>query len=408
MPSATGRVRRRIRTFEGSARVSAVMLASTASVRATRLHAACARLRAMSDLEALIAEVARNDQLGQNEATTRFQAVDPILMGLGWPRNDIVPEYSVRDGKVDYCLRGNGRNLVLIEAKRAGTDLTGHQELLLRCALDEGAPLAALTDGLTWWLYLTRADGDWEQWRFSRIDLRSQDAASAATHLGRFLGKDNVTSGSAVEAAQREFDNRERDRRVRVALDATWRQVLGDPDGLLIDLVAEAVETETGHRPDDKTVHQFLLGKISQNPDASPAAEPPDRNGKEATDTDQTDRVLPPDADFTGRRPAAFWLDGGRHETANWQAVLSGVCELLVAEAGLRRFAEAVTPLKGKTRAYFNRDRDLLRTAVPIAGGDFFIEGNFSANDQVRHARSVLIAVRGPQGAGSFGIETTE
>lgn len=362
----------------------------------------------MSDLAALIADVARNDQLGQNEATTRFQAVEPILMDLGWRRNDIVPEYSVRGGKVDYCLRSDGRNLVLIEAERAGDDLAGHQEQLLRCALDEGAPLAALTDGLTWWLYLTRADGDWEQWRFSRIDLRSQDAASAAAHLERFLGKDNVASGGAVEAAQREFDNRERDRRVRAALDATWRQVLEDPDGLLIDLVAEAVETEAGHRPDDETVHRFLLGKIGQEPIAPPAAEPPDRNREEATDTDRTDRVLPPDTDFTGRHPAAFWLDGGRHETANWRAVLSEVCELLVAEAGLRRFAEAVTPLSGKKRAYFSWDRDVLRMAVPIAGGDFFIEGNFSANDQVRLARRALIAVRGPQGADSFGIEPTE
>ena len=62
----------------------------------------------MSDLEALIAEVARNDQLDQNEATTRFQAVDPILMGLGWPRNDIVPEYSVRGGKVDTACAATG------------------------------------------------------------------------------------------------------------------------------------------------------------------------------------------------------------------------------------------------------------------------------------------------------------
>ena len=350
----------------------------------------------MSDLAALIAEVARNDQLGQNEATTRFQAVDPILMGLGWPRNDIVPEYTVRGGKVAYCLRGNGRSLVLIEARRAGDDLAGHQEMLLRCALDEDTPLAALTDGLTWLLYLTRADGDWEQRRFARIDLRPQDAASAAAHLGRFLGKDNVTGGGAVEAARREIDDRERERRVRAALEATWRQVLGDPDGLLIDLVAEAVETEAGHRPDRETVHRFLLGKIDKEPVALPQR------------TDRTGRTLPPDADFTGLHPAAFRLDGGRHETANWRAVLSGVCELLVAEAGLRRFAEAVTPLRGKKRAYFSRDRDLLRMAIPIAGGDFFIEGNFSANDQVRHARAVLVAVRGPQGADSFRIEPTE
>ena len=46
--------------------------------------------------------------------------------------------------------------------KRTGTALTEHQEQLLGYAFREGVPLAALTDGLIWWLYLPTAAGSWE------------------------------------------------------------------------------------------------------------------------------------------------------------------------------------------------------------------------------------------------------
>ena len=85
--------------------------------------------------------------------------------------------------------------------------------------------------------------------------------------------------------------------------------------------------------------------------------------------------------------------------------MLAGTCELLVREAGLRRFAQAVEPIRGRTRTFFSADRSQLFMPVEIVGGEFFVEGNFSANDHVRRAREALIAVRGPQGADSFTIE---
>ena len=79
--------------------------------------------------------------------------MNPVIGALAWnvfDPNEVDREYSVRGGYVDYCLRSQARNLVLIEVKRAGADLTKHQEQLLRYAFDEGALLAVLTDGLVW------------------------------------------------------------------------------------------------------------------------------------------------------------------------------------------------------------------------------------------------------------------
>ena len=359
----------------------------------------------MSDLEALIAEVARNDQLGQNEATTRFQAVDPILMDLGWRRNEIVPEYSVRGGSVDYCLRVKGRNLVLIEAKRAGTDLTSHQEQLLRYAFEEGAPLATLTDGLTWWLYLPRADGNWEQRRFFSLDFRSQEASWAADHLARFLGRDGVVEGGAVEAAQQEFNSQERDRRVRAALDVTWQRVLGDPDGLLIDLVSDEVQGEAGHRPDRETVHQFLLGKMRQEttppPPATIAPTTPSVARRRPEQGSQFGRTVSPRRRAPGTSPTSFWLDGQNHTVNNWPDLLIAVCNLLIEGAG-DRFAERIAMLRTKTR--FTPEPEGTKPRQLANGMWLDVTNNAASSAALAH--NAVRAVRGPQGADSFRIDT--
>ena len=129
----------------------------------------------MPDLADHIARIANDEQLPQRvEEAARQTAVLPVLDALGWDcwdGNEVTPEFEVRGGRVDYCLQIPGRRLVLIEVKRTGTDLTGHQEQLLRYAFDEGVPLAALTDGRVWWLYLSTAAGNWEQRRFFNIDF---------------------------------------------------------------------------------------------------------------------------------------------------------------------------------------------------------------------------------------------
>ena len=217
----------------------------------------------LSDLEELIAQVAAIDFSQGSEQATREMAVNPIIGALGWNTmkpEEVAREFLVRGGKVDYCLRGQMRNLVLIEVKRAGTDLSEHQEQLLRYAFDEGVSLAVLTDGLVWWLYLPMVGGNWEQRRFSRTDLRAQRPADTASTIHRFLNRDGIISGDALEEAKREFESQERDRLVRGALQEAWRQVLSDTQGLLPDLLAEAVTEISGHAPERDTIAEFLQG----------------------------------------------------------------------------------------------------------------------------------------------------
>ncbi|MYD93214.1 MAG: hypothetical protein F4Y02_05875 [Chloroflexi bacterium] len=191
--------------------------------------------------------------------------MNTIIGELGWDtldRDEVAREYSVRGGRVDYCLRSQARSLVLIEVKRAGSDLAEHQEQLLRYAFDEGASLAALTDGLVWWLYLPMEKVSWEQRRFARVNFGEQQSADAAATLYRFLNRSGVVSGEVQEEAKREFESQERERRVRAALQDAWERVLGDPDSLLREELADAVRDISGHRPDWETIAGFLQGML--------------------------------------------------------------------------------------------------------------------------------------------------
>ena len=215
------------------------------------------------DLETLITRISLIDLSQGSEQATREIAVNPIIGALGWDTMDpeeVSREFSVRGGKIDYCLRGQMRNLVLVEVKRAGTDLTEHQEQLLRYAFDEGVGLAVLTDGLVWWLYLPMEKTSWEQRRFFSTNIATQRPAESASSIYRFLNRNSMISGEALEQAKKEFESQERERIVRGALHKAWRQVLGDPQGLLPDLLAEAVREISGHAPDRNTITEFLQG----------------------------------------------------------------------------------------------------------------------------------------------------
>ena len=74
------------------------------------------------------------------------------------------------------------------------------------------SPLAVLTDGLVWWLYLPMAGGSWEQRRFFRTNLREQHSGDAAAAIYRFLNREGLIGGEALEEAKREFKSQERDR----------------------------------------------------------------------------------------------------------------------------------------------------------------------------------------------------
>ena len=377
----------------------------------------------LSELTTHIARLAGSDFSRSSEQDTRERAVNPVIGALGWnvyDPNEVDREYSVRGGRVDYCLRAQERNFVLIEVKRAGTDLAEHQEQLLRYAFDEGVPLAALTDGLVWWLYLPTERASWEQRLFFRVNFREQEPAEAAVALFRFLNCDGVVGGESQDEAKREFESQERDRRVQAALQDAWQRVLRDPDSLVREELADAVEDISGYRPSRETVADFLHemsgnAKTDNRPLAAslpdPFSEPGFKDESRTRPIGQRGETKKPAQSSRTKSPSippvAFWLGGERHElhVRNWRQMLIQLCEHLAGETG-HVFVERASNIRGRKRPHFTSSPAELREPVHIPGTRLYVEGNVSAKGAEQIARRTLREVRGSDD--SFRIERAE
>lgn len=92
-----------------------------------------------------------------DEAATKQAIILPLLHLLGWNTyniDEVTPEFSVENRRVDYSLRLNSSNEVFIEVKKTGEELGNYQEQLLDYSFRQGVELAILTNGITWWFYL--------------------------------------------------------------------------------------------------------------------------------------------------------------------------------------------------------------------------------------------------------------
>ena len=96
--------------------------------------------------------------LRQSEALTRAVLIDPLLRELGWDTENaalVVPEYRGGRGSADYALVGEGKPVVMVEAKRLGSALEGAAEQGIGYCLSDGVPYFAVTDGARWQVYET-------------------------------------------------------------------------------------------------------------------------------------------------------------------------------------------------------------------------------------------------------------
>ena len=352
-------------------------------------------MHGMPDLIARINRLATDEALLRSvEEATRQAAVLPILSDLGWDWSnlgEVVPEFAVGAGRVDYCLREANRSLVLVEVKRAGTDLTNHQEQLLGYAFKEGAHLAVLTDGLVWWLYLPTEPGSWEQRKFFVIDIQRQASEEAAASFERFMSRELVLSGKAVTSARAELTSQERERRIEAALPVAWRQLLSGPDELLVELLADATAGIAGHRPDAETVAQFLS---TASPPSGQTAPRPMLPPAPTSATPPQPSTPSPGQVYTGHVPKAFSLRGLRHEVKTWRELLIETCARGAEHVG-DQFESLVVPIRGRKRMYFARTSAGLVVPLLVPGTGLFVEGNLSANDCVRLARRVIAAIFG-------------
>ena len=120
--------------------------------------------------------------------------------------------------------------------------------------------MAVLTNGLNWWLYLPLKEGEAEARRFCELDVSNQDVPETCESLIKFLARENVYSGAAVENAEARLKRLQEDRALDKALPRAWDELIDGPDGLLVDLINDKVKGLCGVEAGPERIREFLVG----------------------------------------------------------------------------------------------------------------------------------------------------
>jgi len=196
-----------------------------------------------------------------NEEQTKHAIVLPILKNLAWDvfnPDEVIPEYEINNGRVDYALFNKDERKCFIECKRVREELSQHEEQLVMYCAACGVKLAILTNGITWSFYLPLQEGDWLERKFYSIDLIEQDSVEVIQKFEELLQKENVLNGSTFVYAEELLNSRIKYRKISNGLPQVWNNLISDPDPVLLDLLIDNTESKTGYRPSEKNVIDFL------------------------------------------------------------------------------------------------------------------------------------------------------
>ena len=222
-----------------------------------------------------------------NEQAVSQGIVLRILQELDWDTwdtNVVWPEYQTGEGRADFALcHPPSKPAIFTEVKQPGKAEDSVRQAL-EYAFHAGVPFVVLTDGRTWSFYLPAEQGSYEDRRVYKLDLYERPAAEAAEALHRYLQCARVQSGEALEAARKEYRNRNRQSQARAAIPEVWRELVKKGDELLVEMLTSAVEAKEGVRPDADDVAEFLAGL-----------------GKAIVVETKTSGVTPPSNDVTPR-----------------------------------------------------------------------------------------------------------
>ena len=169
----------------------------------------------MNDLRNTIAHILEHTQhlADANEATMQQYVVLPILRALGWDdanltSMEVLPEYAVPGGQVDYALKVGQKLTLFIECKKWNELLDKHEDQIVTYAVKAGMPIVGLTNGKIWRFYFSWIEGTSVSDRiFCEIDIEDQEAA--ISDFGKYLLKSNVASGKAERNAKIALEQKE-------------------------------------------------------------------------------------------------------------------------------------------------------------------------------------------------------
>ena len=280
-----------------------------------------------------------------------------LLQALGWPTFDtqvVCPEYSLQGRRVDFGLcHPASKPIAFVEVKQIGQS-EGAERQLFEYAFHVGVPLAILTDGQEWNFFLPAEQGDYGERRVYKLDIVEREISESVIRLTRYLSYAEIVSGHAIASAQEDYRNVSRDRQMLATLPLAWSKLVAEEDDLLLELVADRVESLCGFKPDLDTVASFLKANESLQPSSA-------LGSRARPILPATVRLAPfalnslvpaRPSSAVPLNPIGFSVDGHFVACRNGREVLVNVFEALALRDStfLDRFASR--PKHGRTRRY--------------------------------------------------------
>jgi len=293
-----------------------------------------------------------------NEASVSQGIVLRLLNALGWPTYDtqiVIPEYSVEGRRVDFALcHPPAKPVVFVEVKQIGQS-DGSERQLFEYAFHKGVPVAILTDGQEWHFFLPSGRGDYGERRVYKLDLVDRELEVCTKRFNRYLKYESICSGKAIESIKSDYQNVSKERQIRETFPLAWEKLIKNEDDLLLEIMADQVESLCGYKPKPDAVAQFFSERIRLV----------DTTLGSSRDRPQGKKPITPKTQFTRNVKNAsqipqvgYTLDGSTHPARNGRDVLTSIFEKLSKndQTFLERFA--ALPKHGRTRRYLARKRD--------------------------------------------------
>lgn len=325
-----------------------------------------------------------------NEASVSQGIVLRLLQALGWPTYDtqvVCPEFSLGGRRVDYALcHPSNKPVAFIEVKQIGQS-DGAERQLFEYAFHVGVPLAILTDGQEWNFFLPAEQGDYTERRVYKLDIVERAVAESVTRLERYLSYAQVSSGAAIAAAREDYKNVSRSRQMLATLPEAWSKLVSEEDELLLELLADKVESLCGFKPDVDTVARFLRENVGLRGSHQAAAHAQRSVPLSPAPTPMTKPTTSaPDARAGG---VGYTFEGRFTPCRNGREVLVAAFEALAKRDAtfLERFA--ARPKHGRTRRYLARSPEELYPGRPDLAREhsFKLQSGWHVGTNVSHAQ---------------------
>lgn len=319
-----------------------------------------------------------------NEAAISHGVVMPIINALGWDTADpqqVVPEFSISGGRVDFALFGLGHKpAVFIEVKQVGRAMAGDRQLFEYC-FHQGVSLCVLTDGREWSFYLPAGHGSYEDRRVYRLQLDDREPAKCEQMLQRYLSRERVRDQSAFEDAQRDHRDATRNREAVNLLPRAWRELADEAHDQVVEALTDKAEALCGYKPAAAEVIAFLRtlapGSVGrEQPPASQSVVGVRAQSQQTAALAGTPKAvaakIPSEATATDRS-VTYILDGQEHKVPNASIALVDILSAIVARdrGRIPELARAVSGTKvnhiARTPAEINPAKPHLARAAEIA-----------------------------------------